>query len=323
MPELMTKCTVCRGLIDAEDLFCANCGTEAPHDEQRSAPGEVGTVTHNFECQGCAASMSYDAKAGTVRCPFCGSVDVEQKEETRVLKPEIVVPLKVSREEAVKVMRETIGRGFWRPSDLSEEAQITKMMPVFVPYWVFEARTHTYWTADTNQTPAGARGSWYPMSGEHHGSYAGILVGASGALTPRETAGICPFDLSQAVPPEEVDLEEITVEQFGVQRKYARPLARQGLEQREADSCASRYVPGRARNVHVNVRFEGLSSKPVLLPVWIMAYRYNEQVFRFLVNGQTGKGSGQAPFSWAKVAIAAAIGFGVVLLLLVVLMLSF
>ena len=30
------------------------------------------------------------------------------------------------------------------------------MQAVYVPYWVFAAETHTFWTADTSQTPAGA-----------------------------------------------------------------------------------------------------------------------------------------------------------------------
>lgn len=79
-----------------------------------------------------------------------------------------------------------------------------------------------------------------------------------------------------------------------MQRKYARPLARQGLESLERAACAE-YVPGRNRNLKVNVRLEGLSSEPVLLPIWVMAYRYQNQVFRFLINGQTGKATGEAP----------------------------
>ena len=58
--------------------------------------------------------------------------------------------------------------------------------------------------------------------------------------------------------------------------------------------------PGKARNVHVNVRLDGLSSVPVLLPIWVMAYRYEDKVYRFLMNGQSGRFTGQAPFSWAK-----------------------
>jgi hypothetical protein len=66
-------------------------------------------------------------------------------------------------------------------------------------------------------------------------------------------------------------------------------------------------VPGRARNVHANVRIESMSSEPVLLPVWIMAYRYREKLFRFLINGQSGQATGQAPISLTKVFVAAAI----------------
>jgi hypothetical protein len=139
-----------------------------------------------------------------------------------------------------------------------------------------------------------------------------LLVGASGALTPNEMNEISPFDLSTGVPPEQMDLNNITVEQFSVGRKYARPLARQGLESLEQEACQRLYVPGRCRNMKVNVRLEGLASEPVLLPVWIMAYRYRDQVYRFLVNGQTGKATGQAPVSFRK--ILAAIGIGLAIL---------
>ncbi|MCR4415926.1 MAG: hypothetical protein NUV77_26220, partial [Thermoguttaceae bacterium] len=103
-----------------------------------------------------------------------------------------------------------------------------------------------------------------------------------------------------ALAPEEVDLDNVTVEQFALPRKYARPLARQGLAQNESDACAA-YVPGRSRNLHVNVLIEGMSSEPVLLPVWILAYRYRDRVFRFLANGQTGRATGTAPLSVGKV----------------------
>ena len=95
-------------------------------------------------------------------------------------------------------------------------------------------------------------------------------------------------------------MENVVFEQFRVQRKYARPLARQGFENLVRQEC-TQYVPGRCRNLKVNVQLEGLTSEAVLLPVWIMAYRYQDHVYRFLLNGQTGKATGQAPTSWKKV----------------------
>jgi hypothetical protein len=46
----------------------------------------------------------------------------------------------------------------------------------------------------------------------------------------------------------------------------------------------------------------------VLLPIWIAAYRYNNKVYRFLVNGQTGEVVGNAPWSvWKILTLVAAI----------------
>jgi hypothetical protein len=59
-----------------------------------------------------------------------------------------------------------------------------------------------------------------------------------------------------------------------------------------------------------------MSSEPVLLPVWIMAYRFRDQLYRFLVNGQTGRSTGQAPLSWTKILVAAGIVLLVALLVL-------
>lgn len=319
MSEVVHRCQVCESLLDEEDLFCANCGTEAPRQDATKPPPLPGhrLSKDNFNCSGCGASMSYDASAKALRCPFCGSLDMVRQADARVVSPAKVVPFRVTRDQAVGVMRHWLGKGFFRPTGLSEAAMVVEMTPVYVPYWVFTAETHTYWTADTNQTPAGARGDWFPLSGEHRGSHPALLIGASGALTARETWDICPFDMNAGVPPEQVDLENAIVEQFSMPRKYARPLARQGLEEVEAKTCATAYVPGSSRNVHVNVLIEGMTSEPVLLPVWIMAYRFKDKLYRFLVNGQSGKATGQAPTSLAKVALVVlAVIVGILLVLL-------
>jgi hypothetical protein len=250
--------------------------------------------------------MCYNAEARNLRCPFCGSERLDREQDTKLLAPSRVVPFRVDRQQAENTMRGWLRRGFWRPGDLATAAAIEKMTPVLVPYWVFQATTFTYWTADTSKTPPGARGDWYPLYGEHRGSYQGLLIGASGALTPAETSTLCPFDLGQALALDQVDLKEMVIEQFRVQRKYARPLAQQGLEQRERDACQV-YVPARARNLKVNVRLEGLSSEPISLPVWIMSYRYGERMYRFLINGQTGEPTGEAPVSKTKIAVAIAL----------------
>jgi predicted RNA-binding Zn-ribbon protein involved in translation (DUF1610 family) len=300
MSDLLEYCTVCRAFLDEDDLFCPNCGTEAPHREALQAGVQTFISTHNFVCDGCGASMSYDASSQALRCPFCGSTNLNEQKDAKTIAPQRVVPFAIDHQAAMSTMRNWLKQGFWRPGDLAAAAAVTKMSAVYVPYWVFAAKTYSYWTADTSQTPPGARGDWYPLSGDHRGEYGGLLIGASGALTPAETSALRPFDLDKSVSPDQVDLENSVFEQFRVQRKYARPLARQGFEELIRHECGGR-IPGRNRNLKLNVRVEGLTSEAILLPVWIMAYRYQDKVFRFLINGQTGRATGQAPTSVKKV----------------------
>jgi hypothetical protein len=219
----------------------------------------------------------------------------------------------LSESEALVRLRDWLGRGFWRPGDLAREAIVTKLTQVYVPFWVFAAKVFTYWTADTSQTPSGAMASWYPLFGENGNDYAGVLVGASSVLTPTETSAICPFDLAAAVPPAQIDLANVVYEQFRVQRKYARPLAQSALEELERRAC-TKHVPGNCRNMKVNVRVQDLVGQPALLPIWIFAYRYNDRLFRFLVNGQNGQCTGTAPTSVKKIAAVMAIAIAVVIL---------
>lgn len=310
--NVLLRCSVCQAALDEEDLFCPNCGAEVP----QSSPSARHTrlATYNFQCTGCGASMSYDASAAALRCPFCASTSLQAQPDARILAPQLVVPFATDQQQAMASLRAFLGRGFWRPSDLTQRFLVVAMQRVYVPYWMCEARCFTYWTADTSRTPPGAKANWYPLSGEHHATYQGVLVGASAALSPKETAALCPFDLGRAVPPDQIDLDNVTVEQFTVARKYARPLARQALDSLELKACRQ-LVPGSCRNLKVNVRLEGLSTTPILLPTWIMAYRYRDRVFRFLVNGQTSQATGEAPISVKKILVAIAIVLAIVALL--------
>ncbi|HUP81303.1 MAG TPA: hypothetical protein VM260_22315 [Pirellula sp.] len=322
--NIETRCTVCRTYLDAEDLFCSNCGTENSKGVDAQGVGIAvppSTTTQlasimSFRCEQCGASMSYDASAKTLRCPFCGSEKMASRPDARTLKPSEVVLFRVAQSQAESLLRNWLNQGFWKPGDASQQSTVSKVTQVYVPFWVFSATTETAWTADSSAVPAGARGHWYPMSGTRAGNYEGVLVGASGTLTPTEVQEIAPFDLSEAVSPESIDLNNVIVEEFRVTRRDARMNASALVEQYEAMQ-SQQTIPGRIRNLNANVRIQDMRSEPLLLPVWILVYQYRNQPFRVLVNGQTGEVYGTAPFSYAKLTSVIAALF--LLLLFVIL----
>lgn len=322
--KLETRCTTCRTYLDLEDLFCSNCGTENTKGVDALGVGIALKTTvaqqasvMSFRCDQCGASMSYDASAKTLRCPFCGSEKMSSRPDARTLRPDGVVQFQIMPSQVDSRLRNWLSQGFWKPGDASQRSIVSKVTQVYVPFWVFSASTETAWTADSSVVSAGARGSWRPMSGTRVGDYDGVLVGASGTLTPAEVQEIAPFDLSQAVSPDTVDLTNVIVEEFRVTRRDARMNAAALVEQYEAGQ-SQHSIPGSIRNLNTNVRIQDMKSVPMLLPIWIMVYQYKNQPYRVLVNGQTGEVYGTAPFSYAKLTGVIA---GMFLLMLVIIFL--
>ena len=45
-----------------------------------------------------------------------------------------------------------------------------------------------------------------------------------------------------------------------------------------------------------------MTFKHCLLPVWVANYRYQDKLFQILINGRTGRVSGERPYSFWKIA---------------------
>jgi RNA polymerase subunit RPABC4/transcription elongation factor Spt4 len=304
----LDRCDACGGLVDQDDLFCPNCGKEVQNGH-RSETMTLATGAKNFGCKNCGASMVYDAQSLALKCPFCGSVDLEEQGTKGILAPDLVIPFRISTSEAESRLRAWLGSSFWYPKDLRTAAQHTEIKGVYVPFWIFAARVETHWAGDSNRVPLGASASWYPLSGYRENSYDELWIPASEGLSTHELYAVSPFDTHEALPPDKADLALATVEQFSVSRKYARPLAQAQLENLETQAVTSE-VGGGMRNVRVNVLMKDATSRAALVPIFVMAYRYRDRLFRFVLNGQTGKATGSAPKSITKIVVTLLIVLG-------------
>ena len=80
--------------------------------------------------------------------------------------------------------------------------------------------------------------------------------------------------------------------------------ARTKMEQ-SANALLNQSISGYARMTHRTKNVNGVNSKTeyALLPVWKYVYTYNEIMYPFYINGQTGKIVGKVPVSKTKVCV--------------------
>jgi predicted RNA-binding Zn-ribbon protein involved in translation (DUF1610 family) len=284
-----------------------------------------GTETRSFKCNSCNATITVEPNAAATNCPFCGSSHVlAQEGSSRVLKPESVLPFEIDQNSAVSKFRTWLGRGWFRPNQVKRIARNAeaRLQGVYLPFWTFDAQTYSHWRAQagyhyyvTERYTVNVNGQrqtrtrqvqktrWQPASGKHDEFFDDVLVYATRSVPESILERIYPYDTTKLVPYRPQYLAGWRAEEYQVGLEEGWEMGQGIIKDRLHHACA-REVPGDThRNLRVQTRFQDVTFKHTLLPVWIASYRYNQKVYNFMVNGETGRVQGEAPISWWKVAL--------------------
>ena len=101
------------------------------------------------KCQSCNAISVLDPSRQAQTCEFCGSAQLVPYTEAKpALRPESVLPFKVSESNARDRIRAWYGRLWLAPSALAKKALTDTVRGIYLPYWTFDARVDAQWTAE-------------------------------------------------------------------------------------------------------------------------------------------------------------------------------
>ena len=320
-----SPCDACGAPVDKNDRFCVHCGTEQLVEV---ALAETPALHKHFRCETCGAEVSVDLGQRSYTCAFCDSNYVVElpPDQTGRQKPEFVIGFAVTREDAMERFRDWLKQGNWfRPGDLKWAQVAGKMAGVYLPFWSFSMlaasrwnasigehwyRTETYTTRENGKTVTKTRRvqetEWWPLAGQHHQYYSFYLVSGSNSLDQAWANQIKPYHLAALKRYEPRYLAGWANEEYTIERDEAERACRGEFARREQQNIAA-FLPGDThRNLQVETHFSDVNSDLILLPVYLLSYRYRGKLYQFLLNGQTGKAIGKKPISWWK--IGAAIG---------------
>lgn len=279
-------------------------------------------LLREIHCDQCGAItvFSPDQTAGV--CAFCGSARVVVADaDERLIRPESLIPFQINRKNASSLFRGWLRRLWFRPNALKQAGDSARLTGVYLPFWTFDSATSSWWTADAGYyyyvtetyTQRDANGNmvvktrqvrrtrWEPAAGFHPDFFDDILIGASRGLGVKLLSGILPFGLDALHRYDAGYLAGFVAERYQVDLPDSWRQAQDLMHQELYGRCAHEVPGDTHRNLNVNTAFNQSTFKHLLLPVWVSAYQYGGKVYRFLVNGQTGRVSGEAPWSWWKI----------------------
>lgn len=323
-----------------DSLICDHCG----HEEAIETSGRVKAIreldfrtaldeqlpqaeieeTRVLSCPNCAAQVEFDTNSHAAECPFCATPVVTDTGTHRHIKPKAVVPFDLDERTARGAMTDWLGGLWFAPNGLQDYARKgRKMQGIYVPYWTFDADTKSkysgergtiYYVTETvmrdgKQTQVQRQKiRWNPARGRVARFFDDVLVLASRSLPKRYTDALEPWDLSALEPYRPEFLAGFRAEGYTVELPEGYDEARDHMD-RVILRDVKFDIGGDRQRVHdVNTTVRDVTFKHILLPIWMAAYKYRGQTYRFVVNGQNGKVQGERPWSAIKITIAVTLG---------------
>jgi hypothetical protein len=325
-------CASCGSPVEDGDKFCNVCGAPQEVAAQPEAP-----ATRTIECKNCGAKTTLGINDRSVTCPFCDSnyvVDAPTADPNRQ-QPEFVVGFSFTPEQALERFSAWLKEGgMFRPGDLYLAKIEEKLRGVYLPFWSFSMlaqsswsanigeywyRTETYTTVEDGKTVTRTRTvtetEWWPLAGEHHNYYSGFLVSGSRGLPQNYAERIKPFRMESLKRYQPYFLAGWLSEEYSVERDAALAICEDEFQRLERQNIES-FLPGDTHRLQdAHVEFSDVNSDLILLPVYLLSYRYGDKLFRFLINGQTGKIAGDKPLSSMRIGLAIALGIAAAVLI--------
>lgn len=325
----------------SDQLTCDHCGKteeiaqtspwQAPIRElnfRDAVRGELDTAEiveiRLLDCASCGAQIEFDEKLHATDCPFCATPVVTGTGTHRQIKPRALLPFQIDEGQARGAMNAWLGGLWFAPNGLQEYARKgRKMQGIYVPYWTYDADTKSRYSGERgtvyHESKYIMRGGerekvtvqkvrWKPVSGRVARFFDDVLVLASKTLPKRYTDALEPWNLADLRPYAPEYLAGFRAEGYQVELEEGFIEARAQMDRAIARDVRFDIGGDRQRIHQIDTDIRDVTFKHVLLPVWLAAYKYRGDTYRFVVNGCTGKVQGDRPWSGIKIAIAVILG---------------
>ena len=219
-------------------------------------------------------------------------------------RPDGIIPFAIdepaARERAIRWIR----RSWLPPSKLGHVSRSDAVNGFYLPFWVFDAHAIGYWSGGS------------VMRGIIEMDFGNLLVCADrGADSNGMPALESPLSKAvRAYDPRLVGGRRITNAQRS--QEEATLLAHTRME-RELAATTRRSRPSKERDkVSLSrVEYARENCRRLLLPIWLIDYRYLGRSYRITIDGSSGNVTGQVPTSVAKVALVTIAALWIILFL--------
>ena len=258
---------------------------------------------YTYVCESCGGQILADATTGATSCPYCSNPVVMREQFSGTLKPDYVIPFKLTKEDAVAALKKHYQGKRLLPKAFKDENHIRQIKGMYVPVWLFgaEAEADVRYRATQVRVWSDSRynytqTSYFALSRGGSLGFATIPVDGSSKMDDDLMESIEPYDFSQAVDFQTAYLAGYLADKYDVDAQSSIQRANERVK-RSTEEAFAATVTGYTTVVpeFSSVRLSNSKTSYALYPVWLLNTNWNGKNYIFAMNGQTGKLAGDLP----------------------------
>lgn len=315
------QCPDCAGQCvfspKAQGLECQSCGeiraldpdrNHAAHSEfpfdPNAPPAEHVDLEGSriYQCRTCGGEIVFTGPALSERCPYCDGSVVLGKEGS-AYQTMALIPFRITGDDALDLARAWVAGRWAAPGDLAAVFADGRVAGIYAPFWTFDSEEALeYWA--TYVTGSGKHKRRQETSGRMTIAFDDLLMPASDHVTPLIRDGILHDFRPKNLRPYRAGY----LAGFAAERHHQ--TVAEGLRDNASDKrllirnrIKSHIGKSRVTSIRYETDTSGIHYRRILLPVWILHYRYADSSYKVVVSGIDGRTFGERPFSRFKLIL--------------------
>lgn len=315
------ECPSCGGGLNfdsaSQKLKCPFCDSEYDIDAFESKENELDVNINAgqdwqegeedglrlYACKSCGGEIIGDETLASTKCPYCDNPIVMKGQFAGDLKPDYIIPFKLDKKKAIEGFKSHLLDKKLLPKAFKDENKIEEIKGVYVPFWLFDMNVeasanykgtkYRYWTAgDYDYTEH----KEYDVFRKGNLKFNNVPIDASKSIDNDMMESIEPFKFSEAVEFKTAYLAGYVADKYDV----AVENCVEDIEKRVKVTTLSELGKTVSGYDSINIRSSNIkvvdsTTKYALYPVWLLNIKWNDKIYLFAMNGQTGKFIGDLP----------------------------
>jgi len=292
-------------------LECLSCGNkyDLSEFENKKTADLVNTITTEengetmecniYSCTACGAELAVNGVESSTFCAYCGQPTIVFNRVSSALKPRYIIPFSVPKEQAVDSIRRHLSKGAFVPNEI-KNFEIERVRGIYVPFFLYNMKYSDKQSLQGTVKRGKTRITKYYYR-DAECSFHDITMDASIQLSDESSQRLEPYDMSALVPFETGYLSGFYADCYDMDRQHldSDTVSRIGkLFDKEMIASVS---ASDVRILRSDPQYEITRADYAMFPAWFMTFRFQNEPYTILVNGQTGKVIGAVPYDKPKV----------------------